>query len=68
MTELYSYEKYRGYHLFVEAYSSEDEEKTVYEGVAQVHGTTMFSSSSDDGKKAETLLMDQIDKSGDLDG
>ena len=43
--ELYSYSKYRGYRLFVECVPLGDDE-TLYEGVAQHNGTTIFISNS----------------------
>ncbi len=59
--ELYSYEKYKGYCLFVEVIDV-DEDYYIYEGVAQLNGTTVFSSKSViSGDKAEQHLMSQID-------
>jgi hypothetical protein len=67
MIELYSYEKYRGYDLFVEDAASisenlDDEEDGMYEGVAQKNGVTVFTSTSVNGKDAEHYLMVKIDK------
>ena len=62
--ELYSYSKYRGYHLYVECVELDDEKDvTLYEGVAQQNGTTIFTSKSlISGDKAEESLKKQIDE------
>ena len=61
MAELYSYEKYRGYHLYVECIP-QDEDVYLYEGVAQHNGTTIYTSKSlISGHSAECGLKDQID-------
>ena len=57
--ELYSYNQYRGYHLFVE--NTYDEEYTYYEGIAQLNGEDMFLSKSMTGDGAEASLIDKID-------
>lgn len=58
--ELHSYSKHKGYHLFVEAI--EVDEGFLYEGVAQLNGTTFFTSKSlICGDKAEEKLIEQID-------
>lgn len=61
--ELYSYNKYKGYHLFVEVYETgNDEYPYVYEGVAQHNGTNIdHSKSYISGDKAEQILMEKID-------
>ena len=60
--ELYSHNKYKGYHLFVECLVSDDEEYPWYEGVAQMNGNTYFESKSHiSGDNAEQVLMDKID-------
>lgn len=46
MAELYAYEKYKGYNLFVEHLETYDEDYGKYEGVAQLNGTTIFTASS----------------------
>lgn len=54
-------DKYRGYRLFVEMLSLDDN-VTLYEGVAQHNGTTVFTSKSlISGEAAERGLKDQID-------
>ncbi len=61
MDELYSYNKYQGYCIFVEDHSCE--EYTHFEGVAQYNGTTIFTSkSSVNGDIAENKLITLIDK------
>lgn len=60
-SELYSYSKYKGYHLYVECINYEDHEAR-YDGVAQFNGTTIFTSLSyHSGDVAEQLLMSQVD-------
>ena len=62
-SELYSYDKYKGYHLYVECMEYEDHE-TGYAGVAQFNGTTIFESLSYvSGDIAEQKLKEQIDES-----
>ena len=60
--ELYSYSKYRGYHLYVECIPLGDDE-VLYEGVAQHNDTTIFNSNSlIGGDLAEQSLKDKIDE------
>jgi hypothetical protein len=61
MNELYSHSTYRGYHLFVECIEL-DYYHTRYEGVAQLNGTTIFTSAGMSGDIAEDRLKMQIDK------
>ena len=62
-SELYSYAKYKGYHLFVECMAYEDHEAR-YDGVAQFNGTTIFESVSyNSGDVAEQMLKEMIDES-----
>jgi hypothetical protein len=62
MVELYSYDKYEGYHLYVECIELE-EGVILYEGIAQQNGTTMLTSKSvSSGDNAEKSLKRQIDK------
>lgn len=62
--ELYSHDKYKGYHLFVECIHLDDD-VTLYEGVAQYNGTTIYTSKSlISGHSAECGLKDQIDDVG----
>ena len=62
-SELYSYELYRGYDLFVECLDY-DEHYTRYAGTARLNGTTMFTSISNiSGDIAEQKLKGQIDES-----
>jgi len=59
--ELYSHDTYKGYQLFVERVTLDDD-VTMYEGVAQQNGTTIFTSKSlISGNSAECGLKDQID-------
>ena len=61
-SELYSYSKYKGYHLYVECTNYEDHEAR-YDGVAQLNGTTLFESLSYySGDAAEGKLMEMIDE------
>lgn len=63
--EVYSYNKYKGYHLFVEAFELEEDEdySYIYYGVAQHNGTTIYNSKSViSGDKAEQFLKDEIDE------
>jgi hypothetical protein len=59
-SELYSYSKYKGYHLYVE--SNYEDKGVRYDGVAQLNGTTLFESLSYyTGDAAEGKLMEMID-------
>ena len=63
-TKLYSHNTYKGYHLFVESISLDDD-VTLYEGVAQHNGTTLFTSKRlISGNSAECVLKDEIDEKG----
>tara|TARA_R110002096_G_scaffold410480_1_gene610212 strand:+ start:485 stop:670 length:186 start_codon:yes stop_codon:yes gene_type:complete len=57
--ELYSHSRYKGYLLFVE--DTTDEDYPYYEGVAQLNGTTVFTSKSITGDGAELKLQEKID-------
>ena len=57
--ELYSYNQYRGYHLFVEA--TQGDEYPCYDGVAQLNGDDIFCARGTTGDEAESWLMLQID-------
>jgi hypothetical protein len=60
--ELYSHDKYKGYHLFVECLVSDEEEYPWWEGVAQMNGNTYFESKSQSsGSRAEEYLIAKID-------
>jgi hypothetical protein len=62
--ELYSHSRYKGYLLFVEALEYEGD--SLYEGVAQLNGTTIFTSKSlISGDKAESKLIQAIDAESD---
>ena len=62
--ELYSYDRYRGYHLYVQRVAlDEDEHEVMYEGIAQQNGTTVFTSKSvSSGENAEKKLIRLIDE------
>ena len=61
-TELYSYSKYKGFHLYVEFYEDEQEECLYYEGVAQFNGTTFFCNQRMlTGDSSDLDLMKKID-------
>ena len=62
--ELYSHDRYKGYLLFVECYDMQVEDYWLYEGIAQLNGTTIFTSKSIiSGANAELQLKAQIDES-----
>jgi hypothetical protein len=62
MSEVASYERYVGYHLFVKDITPLDEDNKQYSGVAQKGGNTFFSSRGTSAKQTELRLMIQIDK------
>ena len=60
--ELYSHDSYKGYLLFVECVALGDDGFALYEGAAQLNGTTIFTSKSIiSGHTAELQLKNQID-------
>ena len=65
--ELYSYKKYKGYHLFVERIEL-DKKNFIFEGVAQYNGNTLYTSKSYiSGELAEESLKNQINNSPESD-
>lgn len=60
--ELYSFDRYKGFRLFVEV-EKLDDNVSRYEGAAQENGTTLFTANSlISGDAVVRSLKDQIDK------
>lgn len=67
--EIYSFDRYKGYNLFVEVVELDEDSEYdyLYEGVAQYDGTTIHTSKSLlSGDTAELFLKDKIDKEEEL--
>lgn len=61
MSELYSFDKYKGVKIFVEV------EGDTYYGVGQVNGTTLYEAQGGTGSLVLSHIKDQIDKDEEYD-
>lgn len=56
MSELYSFDKYKGVKIFVEVHNG------TYYGVGEVNGTTLYEAQGGSGSLVLNRIKDQIDK------